>query len=588
MDRDDAVSDGRPLSPSRTVPAPRAKPPTPLSPSKTKAVTMKPMRLLSNDINIMSPRKNDGSAAAQNLASTSKSPPRSQTKGLKWAEPPPELAGARDSQNRSFAALSRRFRSNDDGSSSRTSATSPDPAPRAKDDATHSGANDKEKRSIASLIRGMSKKEKSIDLGSEARSRNSTTPPAVPPLDVDLSNMSDDFEREPSSKNLRSVGDRKTPTLHTRERSVRQALTSKLTFRRFESDLGEHDTDSIQETEFDRRYEIFEDRVLGEGMFSEVCAGRRKVDDRPVAIKIIKRKGPFNRDAAFTLKHESLVYDLKLSHPNVVATYDLTTRGKDSVMVLEYVPGGTLKDLVDKYIDSGGLSARVQKAIFHQLVEGLAYLHEHLVVHRDIKPENILLDYGGSTMSNTEPPSKDADLRDVIPECKYSDFGLSKVLERPDATTSGKYGSPLYIAPEVVNYVEYGVEPDVWSLACVIYFVYTGKELFDGDSSDEVLEKVRSMPIDLSAVEDKEARALLSKMLNRNQKTRMTAANALDVPYFEFQHGALEAAAAGPGAAASALSPFSSPIASPRRAISNPNPGLSRKQSEDIRQDIIG
>jgi len=292
-------------------------------------------------------------------------------------------------------------------------------------------------------------------------------------------------------------------------------------------------TSDLQSSEDPEGYELL-DTVLGEGMFSEVILGRRLVDDAPVAVKRIKRKGLFNRDAAFTLKHETLFFRAGLCHENIVDCLSVQNRGKSSLVVMEYVPGGTLKNLVDRhplYSDSP-LSFRVRKQVFRQMLAALTYLHANCVIHRDIKPENILLDYGGSTTSSVEPPPPDKELSDAIPVAMLADFGLCKVLESVGSTTNGKYGSPLYVAPEVISYLDYGSEVDVWSLGVVMYFVFAGNDLFDGNSSEEVVEKVKTATIDLGAVRSRGARAVLAKMIDRNQRTRISAADALDLPFF--------------------------------------------------------
>jgi len=291
-------------------------------------------------------------------------------------------------------------------------------------------------------------------------------------------------------------------------------------------------------TQFEDGYELL-DTVLGEGMFSEVVLGRRKIDDAFVAVKVVKKKGVLNRDASYTLKHETQFYKLGLDHTNVVSTYAVSNRSKTTLIVMEYIPGGTLKDAIDKYQPSGGLSDRVKREIFRQMLSALAYLHEHLVAHRDVKPENILLDYGGSTTSGFEAPSPRRDLSDTVPVAKLADFGLCKIFDSPNGKVSGKVGSPLYVAPEVVNYQEYGVETDVWSLGVVMYLLFTGNELFTGDRSEEVMESVKNQAIDLTAVSDPAARAVLAKMIDRNPKTRISASQALDLPYFTMELNAL-------------------------------------------------
>ena len=120
-------------------------------------------------------------------------------------------------------------------------------------------------------------------------------------------------------------------------------------------------------------------------------------------------------------------------------------------MVMEFVPGGELFDFI---VSNGRLSEPRARTMFQQLISGVEYCHQHMVVHRDLKPENLLLD-------------ADQQLR-------IADFGLSNVMKDGDFFKTS-CGSPNYAAPEVISGRLYaGPEVDVWSCGVILYALLCG------------------------------------------------------------------------------------------------------------------
>ena len=144
-----------------------------------------------------------------------------------------------------------------------------------------------------------------------------------------------------------------------------------------------------------------------------------------------------------------------LSHPNIIKYYqsDLSADMKSIDVLLEYVPGGSLRNILEKY---GKLELSVIKNYSLQLLQGLKYLHEHKIIHRDLKSGNVLITSDG-----------------VL---KVGDFGSSKKFEDFDeGLTKSLKGSPYWMAPEVVRRDGHGINADIWSFGCVLIEMVTGR-----------------------------------------------------------------------------------------------------------------
>src|SRR3712207_1240531 len=169
------------------------------------------------------------------------------------------------------------------------------------------------------------------------------------------------------------------------------------------------------------------EREIGSGGMSLGFLGRDEVLDRLVAIKLLK-PGFGETDIGARFRREGRTA-ASLSHPNIVQVYDAGEgeyEGREtSFIVMEYVPGGDLKELID---ERGALSGG-ELAGLRGVAAGLAHAHVRGVIHRDIKPHNILLD------ENRRP--------------KLADFGIARALNATYATRTGSYlGTALYSAPE--------------------------------------------------------------------------------------------------------------------------------------------
>jgi len=224
----------------------------------------------------------------------------------------------------------------------------------------------------------------------------------------------------------------------------------------------------MTQQEFFNRYnfDIRTDR-LGGGGFGTVYKAYDSVLHREVALKVSEVKyGPNGK--VFSLKDEfDAIKDLP-PHPNIanyesLYSFDMPN-GRFDYAVMQYYPGGNLSELLQK-----GLSYSQKEGLARQLLEGIAFLHQHKVVHRDLKPANILVEKRGIY---------------YIP--LITDFGLSKaaaVDDRSMFSNSFGGGTHRYSSPEQLQGKPLRLNTDLWSYGVVVYELFTGEPLFEAGSS---------------------------------------------------------------------------------------------------------
>mmetsp|Transcript_22707 Transcript_22707/g.60356 ORF Transcript_22707/g.60356 Transcript_22707/m.60356 type:complete len:214 (-) Transcript_22707:53-694(-) len=193
---------------------------------------------------------------------------------------------------------------------------------------------------------------------------------------------------------------------------------------------------------------------------------------------------------------------------------------------MEYIPGGTLTDTVAataKNYRTPGLPLDHARSALREILEGLRYLHALGIAHRDIKTDNVLI-------RATTPPFG----------CVLADFGLSNFVPKQDSLYSA-VGSPVYSSPELVHGGEYDVSVDVWATGVLFHFMLTQSYPFEGRSLGELGENIcsdteweeelrRKLPFAMPGGID-----LMRQMLRRDKKSRITAEDALEHPFFDEQ-----------------------------------------------------
>ena len=211
----------------------------------------------------------------------------------------------------------------------------------------------------------------------------------------------------------------------------------------------------------DSRYEIV-DRLARGGMATVYRAHDRRLD-RTVALKLMHAHLADSPDFVSRFRREARAA-ARLSNPGVVAVFDQGSLDGVAYLVMEYVEGPTLRDL----IAAGPLSVKEALGLVAQLLRPLGAAHRAGLVHRDIKPENVLLPSDGSV-------------------AKVADFGLARAVTEVTQTTTGNVlGTVAYLAPELITSGESTSRADVFSAGVVLYELLTGQQPFTADSPIQI------------------------------------------------------------------------------------------------------
>ena len=280
-------------------------------------------------------------------------------------------------------------------------------------------------------------------------------------------------------------------------------------------------------------YEIL--APLGAGGMGEVYRGKDVRLDREVAVKVVSERLTSDSDALARLQREARAV-ASLSHPNIVALYDIGSENGVAFIVMELLEGESL----NQCIVAGGLSWRRALEIAASIADALASAHGKGVVHRDLKPANIFVTREGHT--------------------KVLDFGLAKHDPfRTDALTAGVtrpgetepgivLGTVAYMSPEQAKGEPADQRSDIFSLGCVLYEMLSGRRAFDGGTAPETLAAIlRDDPPDLAGSGDRfpsSIGALVRRCLAKKPEQRFQSARDLAFSLREIL-GASESRAVG-------------------------------------------
>lgn len=220
----------------------------------------------------------------------------------------------------------------------------------------------------------------------------------------------------------------------------------------------------------DGRYEIHE--LIGVGGMAKVYRCNDTIDDREVAIKILKDEYLNNDEFIRRFKNESKAIAM-LSHPNIVKVYDVSFGDMIQYIVMEYIDGITLKEYIEQ---QGIIEWKDALHLTTQILKALQHAHECGIVHRDIKPQNIMLLQDGTI--------------------KVTDFGIARFSDKATRTmTDQAIGSVHYIAPEQARGEITDGKTDIYSIGVMLYEMLTGRLPFDGETAVSVaLMQLQSTP----------------------------------------------------------------------------------------------
>jgi len=200
-----------------------------------------------------------------------------------------------------------------------------------------------------------------------------------------------------------------------------------------------------------------------------------------------------------------------IEHPNIMRLYDVWETSTELYLILEYVEGGELFDYI---CENGRLSTSEALGYFQQIIAAVDYCHHFNIAHRDLKPENLLLD-GNKNI-------------------KVADFGMAAWQKsNSNGMLRTACGSPHYAAPEVVAGTPYnGSASDIWSCGIILFALLAGKLPFDDDDLATLLEKVKIAKFEMPSHIDRQAKHLISRMLEKDVQKRITMPEILVHPFF--------------------------------------------------------
>ena len=218
------------------------------------------------------------------------------------------------------------------------------------------------------------------------------------------------------------------------------------------------------------RYEVIKN--IGEGGMANVYVGYDRILNRKVAIKILR--GDLASDEKFVRRFQrEALSSSSLSHPNIVEMYDVGEDDGIYYIIMEYVEGKTLKQLIKK---RGSITLSEAIDIMLQLTDGIAHAHDSYIIHRDLKPQNIMIKEDGSI--------------------KITDFGIAVALNSTQLTqTNSVMGSVHYLPPEQASGKGSTIRSDIYSMGILFYELITGTLPFKGDNAVEIALKQMHDPI---------------------------------------------------------------------------------------------
>ena len=256
----------------------------------------------------------------------------------------------------------------------------------------------------------------------------------------------------------------------------------------------------------DGRFEIL--RLIGTGGMADVYKAHDILEDKIVAVKILKKEFAENEEFLRRFRNESRAIAV-LSHPNIVKVIDVSFSNKMQYIVMEYIDGITLKDYLEteKVLDWNTASY-----FMLQILRALGHAHDMGIVHRDVKPQNIMILSDGTI--------------------KVMDFGIAKFAREEGLTTTAQaIGSVHYISPEQARSDATDEKSDIYSAGIVFYEMLTGQKPFDNENPISValmhMQARAKKPSDVNPDVPKGLEEIILKAIEKEPSDRYLSASVM-------------------------------------------------------------
>uniref|UniRef100_A0AAV1T8I6 non-specific serine/threonine protein kinase n=1 Tax=Peronospora matthiolae TaxID=2874970 RepID=A0AAV1T8I6_9STRA len=246
---------------------------------------------------------------------------------------------------------------------------------------------------------------------------------------------------------------------------------------------------------------------IGEGSFGKVYRGRRKYSGHIVALKFVSKQGKSVRDLD-NLRQEIRILQ-QMNHCNIIAIMDSFETNREFCMVTEYAQG----ELYQVLKDEQSLSECEIRKIAIQLIRALHVLHLNNIIHRDMKPQNILI---GSKQ-----------------QIKLCDFGFARAITHDTSLMKSIKGTPLYMAPELLQEKPYNYTVDLWSLGVILYELAVGKPPFYTERIVQLIQMIVRDEVDYPSTMSAELRSFLQGLLNKDPTKRLKWSEILEHPFVQ-------------------------------------------------------
>ena len=253
-------------------------------------------------------------------------------------------------------------------------------------------------------------------------------------------------------------------------------------------------------------------KELGEGSFSRVLLVQHNITQAQYAIKAIDKRNKDNVEEKDYFKREAEIM-YRINHPNIVKLYGHFEDNTYCYFIMEYMSGGNAYSLVPKY-GQRKISPKMAASILKDVISATYYLHHMYppIIHRDIKPENVLI--------NSEM------------KAKLTDFGWSNYLNKSNMKRMTMCGTPIYLAPELVNNYGHDHRVDIWCIGVLMFELLTGQPPWIGEDVPTLKYNISNMKIRWPKNMDPDAVDLLKKTLRYNPDERISLRNMLMHPFF--------------------------------------------------------
>eukprot|EP00755_Sulcionema_specki_P010988 Sspe_Gene.47904::Locus_24661_Transcript_1_1_Confidence_1.000_Length_3507::g.47904::m.47904/K06228/FU; fused len=249
-----------------------------------------------------------------------------------------------------------------------------------------------------------------------------------------------------------------------------------------------------------QNYKVLE--MIGEGSFGKVHKARRRYTGHIVAMKFISKKGKSEKELRYLRCEIDIM--TKLHHENIIMLLDSFETKTEFVVVMEYAQG----ELYEILEDDRCLPEDVVRKIAKQLAKALHYLHSNRIIHRDMKPQNILIGRNGTV--------------------KLCDFGFARAMSYNTMVLTSIKGTPLYMAPELVQEQPYNHTVDLWSLGCILYELFYGVPPFYTNNIYSLIHLIVKDPVKFPEKISPCFREFLKGLLNKHPGSRLNWPHLLE------------------------------------------------------------